>query len=527
MQLKILLMGLLALGICFAGLSVDQYTVSKDVFKPGEPGVATVTVSNPAGAERVTSISMTINNPSEITVTGAPGLADIDAGGSAIVSIPFRVKEDARPGIYLLNVMFTGYKSAGSTGLAATTTNTVSIPITVVNEPILSISSDKPSIGGIDQLTLTISNDGGKAFNLKIKIPSESEYLSYYSSTMSATSSGSSSVASSTGASSSVSSTSRGTSDVALYGISQIFIPEIAPNGNATLAVMLDSRNAIDGATDVPFLIEYEDELGISHSRIISLRMTVRNEKLDLSFIQQSDVITKKDSTLTLSIRNDGTSDLKDVRLSFTDTTIRIKDSGEMKFGDLKPGQTATASVMAFVELPPGVNPVNSEISWIEKDVQKQEAKQIPLTITSDADVGVYLEAKPLPLTIGSDHTISVLVSNLGSYSIQNVDVRIESPALRSLDISDRQYIGGLQTDDFSTVQFQMRANATSEGTYPVKVIVTYRDQSGEIMVRQVYQDVSVYAPMAGGDSPLPLVFGVLVIGALVWYFKFRRKAAA
>ena len=44
-------------------------------------------------------------------------------------------------------------------------------------------------------------------------------------------------------------------------------------------------------------------------------------------------------------------------------------------------------------------------------------------------------EAKPVPLVLNGQHTISVLVSNLGSYRIDNVDVSVSSPALSSLDI--------------------------------------------------------------------------------------------
>ncbi|MFZ5501804.1 MAG: hypothetical protein ACOY58_07855, partial [Candidatus Micrarchaeota archaeon] len=179
MNMKALLMVFMAFGMAFAGLSVDSYTVTKDSFRPGEPGVVTVTVSNPLGAERVTSITMSIDRPTELTVTSAPKLADIDAGGSAIVSIPFRVKDDARPGIYLMNVVFTGYKSAGSTGIAPTTTNIVSVPITVVNEPILVFTTDKQVIGGLDDIVLTIDNNGGKASNVRISTPTDASVSLY------------------------------------------------------------------------------------------------------------------------------------------------------------------------------------------------------------------------------------------------------------------------------------------------------------------------------------------------------------
>jgi len=484
--MKALLLVFLAFGIAFAGLSVDAYTVTKDSFKPGEPGVVTITVSNPTGAERVTSITMSIDRPPELTVTSAPKMADIDAGGSAIVSIPFRVKEDAKPGIYLLNIVFTGYKGVDAAGPSITSTNIASIPLTVVNEPILVFRTDKQLIGGLDDILVTIANNGGKASNVRISTPEDA--------------------------------------DVSLYGTDEIFISSIT--GTETTELMLDSRDAPDGPTDVAFLVQYQDELGISHTEDMTLRMTVRNERLDLTFIQNSDVVTKQESTMSFSIRNDGTETLEDVRLAFADSVLRIKGSGEMKFGDLAPGQTATASAVVFAELPPGVNLVDGQLSWIEKDVQKEGTRQVPITITSDAEVGVYLEAKPLPLMLGGDHTISVLVSNLGSYNIENVDVKIESPALRSKDISDIQYIGGLQNDDFSTVQFQMAVNTTAEGIYPVKITVNYRDQSGEWETQVISQSISVYGAAASQDSPLPLVLGVLVIGVAIWYFKFRKAKA-
>ncbi len=481
MKRTILLLLILALGVSFAGLSVQSYTVTKPVFAPNEPGVATVTVMNPAGSERVSAITMSIESPSELIVTSAPKMSDIDAGGTAIVSIPFRVKDTARPGIYLLNVVFSGYKSTGAAGSSQTSVNTVSIPITVVNEPELTATVDVKVLSSIDDVVLTISNNGGPAKNAKLSA----------------------------------------SGPVSLYGSDQIYLGQLT--GNTSIKLSLDSRNSTDGPTDVLFRLDYEDELGIPLSKNLTIRMTVRNERLDLTFKQMSDVVTKKEGNLTLSIRNDGTEELKDVRLSFPDTVLRIKDSGELKFGDLKPGQSATATAVVFAELPPGVNLVNSELSWIERDVQKEGSRQVPITITSDADVGVYLEGKPLPLTLGMEHTISVLVSNLGSYGIENVDVKIDSPALRSSDISDKQYIGGLQNDDFSTVQFQMKVNATEEGDYPVRITVNYRDQSGEWKQRVITQAITVHNHAVQEQSPLPLIIGAFVLVVAVWFFKFRK----
>ncbi len=487
MGMKLLSMLALLLGAAFAGLSVNDWTLSQESYRPGSNGVMELEISNPMisgfDIKAVNAVDIDIVAPPEIVVASDQFVGDIEPGGTTKISLPFRVLPSADSGIYSVELKLFG-RADRPTGGFDTFSKRVTIPVTVVNEPNLILSTGTQVIGGLDEVTLTLVNNGGKATNVKIRTSEASP--------------------------------------VSLYGTDAVFIQAIS--GNASALMTLDSRGAADGPTDVPFTIEYEDELGIRKSVESSLRMTVRNEKLDLSFAQQSDVITKKESTLALTITNDGSTGLRDVRLSFPDDMLRIKGSGELKFGDLAPGESATSSATVFAEIAPGVKLVSGELSWIEKDVQKSESRQVPITITSDADVGVYLEAKPLPLTAGSDHTISVLVSNLGSYAIENVDVRLVSPALKSLDISESQYIGGLQNDDFSTVQFLMKVNATGEGTYPVDIIVNYRDQSGDWKQRLVTQNISVYSQPAAEVSPLPLLGAIALAGAAVWYVFLRKR---
>ncbi len=508
MNIKALIMVLMAASVCFAGLSVNSQSTSREFYQPGDPGVATVSVTNPSGSDRASSITMTINSPPEIVITGAPSLADISAGGSAIVTLPFRVRTDAKPGIYLVNVFFSGFVNQGTTGSSVQTTNTASIPVTVVEEPQLSFAIDKPGLSGIDNVTLTITNNGGKASNVKITIPSAG-LQGANSSTLAAM------------ANSSIG----GASPIAFYGADQVFVQTIDKNGSAVVNITFDSRNAPDGPNDVPLLVQYDDELGFPNTQTATLRVTVRNEKLDLGIVQQSDVVTKKESNLTLQLTNNGPDTISDVRLSFLDPSLRLKDQNELKFGDIAPGASSTVSAVVYTALPPGVNNINSTVSWIDKDVQKEESRTVPVTVTSDADVGVYLEAKPLPLTLGGQHTLSVLVSNLGSYRIDNVDVSVSSPAMSSLDISDTQYIGGLNNDDFSTVQFLEQINATAPGEYPIRMVVNYRDQSGELKQKIVEQTINVYAQPTAESNPLPIVAGVVVILAAVWWFKFRKPA--
>lgn len=479
--MKKILILMLVLGIAFAGLSIENYTLTKSVFKPGEPGVATVTVSNPVGSERVSAITMDVSAPFELTVTSAPNLADINSGGSAIVSIPFKIKDSVKPGIYTVNVFFRGSTNSEGNSLSQNTVNSVSIPITVVNEPELSFVTDSQILTGFDEINVLIVNNGGVANNLRISLPNE----------------------------------------ISLYGKDQHYVGKV--EGEKEITLPLDSRDVENGARDLELKLNFEDALGIPHEEIATIRMTVRKEQLDLKFTQKSNINIRKEQVLTLEVLNNGDEYLEDVRLFFVNESMRLVEDNEIKFGDLAPGKSAVVSAKVFTEISPGVNQVDTLVQWVEREVQNEEQRKISLVISSDSDVSVFLEAKPLPLTAGGEHTISVLVSNLGSYSIENVDVEISSPILIPLDISSRQYIGGLQKDDFSTVQFLVRVNGSEAGEYPINMKINYRDQSGEWKQKNIIQDISIQNKVQSDDNPLWIiaVVGLLVVG--VWYFKFRK----
>jgi uncharacterized membrane protein len=249
----------------------------------------------------------------------------------------------------------------------------------------------------------------------------------------------------------------------------------------------------------------------------------VKNEKLDLRFNQLSSITTREDGTLSLEVENNG-EDIKDVRISFTDASFKLTDVSEIKVGDLTSNEKTTISANVLPTLTPGLNLVSAKVTWVEKDVSKEQTMNIPITITSDSDIAVYLESKPSPLTSGVEHTISVLVSNIGSYSIDNVDVGLNSDAFDLVDITPRQYIGSLEQDDFSTVQFKVRMKNVG-GEAPISINVKYRDASGDWVTKAITQSANVTSPVSNGNGTLLLGgFVVLVVVILIWYFKFRKK---
>jgi LPXTG-motif cell wall-anchored protein len=77
-----------------------------------------------------------------------------------------------------------------------------------------------------------------------------------------------------------------------------------------------------------------------------------------------------------------------------------------------------------------------------------------------------------------------------------------------------------------------MRVKAMLPGTYPLTVVVKYKDQSGvwvekEEMIKVTVRSLADTAPANGGNNTVPLMVGaVALLAAGYWYFKMRKKPA-
>ncbi len=483
-----MIFGILALlfmsGIAFAGLAVTSYDVSQESFAPGSQGIVTVYISNPSSGipeydNRLTEVGVVITAPPQIAITERQDIGDIEIGGSTFVTLPFKVASTADSGVYSLRFRVFSYAQTAQTRY-------ITVPITIANVPEFVFTPSPNILTSVDSISMTIMNNGGIAKNINIKIADDD-------------------------------------AGVALYGTNEIYVGDLS--GEKTISMMLDSRSAEDGPVDIPILLMYKDEIGVAHEETDYVRMTVKKEKLDIVFDQMSDVVTRQESSLVLTLNNNGDEDIEDVKLSFTGENMKMRDGNEFDFGYVKKGEKSTVSGTVFATFSPGLNLVPARISWIENDVNKEQDITVPLTISSDADVGVYIETKPAPLTAGQEHTLSVLVSNLGSYRIDNVDVAIESDVLTSLDITNKQYIGSLENDDFSTVQFKVQISPfVAPGDYDMTVKVTYRDQSGEWKTRNINQPVTIHGMPAEEGGILTYLIILVVLAVIVWYFFFRKK---
>jgi hypothetical protein len=105
-----------------------------------------------------------------------------------------------------------------------------------------------------------------------------------------------------------------------------------------------------------------------------------------------------------------------------------------------------------------------------------------------------------------------------------------DTPDFEIFNAQRAQYIGGLESDDFSSVQYKVRVKALLPGAYPISVLVKYKDQSGVWVEKSQSISLAVrspsdIAPANGNGIIVPLaVGGIAVLAAGYYYFRMRKR---
>jgi hypothetical protein len=493
---KVKMLAMLALamvllsGMASAAISVGAYTVTPSTLKPGEEGAISFSISNVVASSASATTSQLENvqvffggtvEGLQFTSTSPFNVGTIDSGGTAQVSVAFRVLPTAKGGA-ITAPFYISQKDK-------TDLKTVNAIVHVVNPPVITLTSDHQTVLGTDEVNLTVKNNGGSASRLRISLADGSNF--------------------------------------SFIGTSQIYIGDLS--GATTVAVPLDSRNVNEGVSSIPFVLTYQQEGGNETSETKYISVAVKKEKADVVFTQAEKMVTGRDNTLVLTVKNTGRA-LANVEFYLEDTSIQAKENKQVKLGNLASGDEKRISMRVFVNAQPGVRSMQVRLKWTEDDVDKEETTYVPVVVNSDADAAIYIDAKPSPIIVGGDHTLSITVSNVGSYKIQNVEVTLQdSPDFEIFNAQRSQYIGGLESDDFSSVQYKIRVKALMPGQYPITVVVKYKDQSGVWVEKRQEISISVRSPSdilpanGNGSTAMLLAGGVVVLAAGYWYFRMRK----
>lgn len=494
MEMKYALVALLLLGYAFAGLAISDYVVSPSTVEPGGSGYITFTLSNPSTSDTVKVVSASVSSSDMLGANRDFSVGYLEQSSSTVLSVPFKCSENISSGIYTVEITARGSTETYAYNRQTDTYNfkyetvekIATVPIKVVKKPILSVSLSSENLEDMTAETMTISNSGGTATNLRVSITN---------------------------------------TGIGFLNTDEIYFGEVAASSSKQATI--DARGAVDGATKLSMQITYLDEVGDEHTKTKEIPITVKKGEGDFRFSQSAPIVTGKDDTLTMVVTNMG-DPVEDLQLTFSTSSVVLRGLNKVEIGSLAKGESKTISVPLVANLPPGTNSVQASLSWVEKGENREGIITIPLSVKSDSEVGVFLEANPTPLVAGGQHTLSVTISNLGSYSIQGVTVEFASDALTLLTVQPEQYIGGLDKDDFSSVQYKVQVGNLAPGNYDATVKVSYKDASGARVTETKPVVIHVEPAAQSGDGTgMLLLLAAIVAGAGYWYFKMRKKPKA
>lgn len=491
MEFRYALFALMVFGLAFAGLSISSYTISPEVVEPGSSGVLEIIVSNSAQTDTVENVVIDVSSAEALGIDRGFVVGDLEAMSSVMVSLPFSASNDISSGYYTVEVKATGitkeYYLDSSNQLKSKTetfTKRASIPVQVVEQPSISVGLSEESIEDLTEETFTFTNTGGVANRVKITVLNEG---------------------------------------IGFLNQDQLYIEELADS--ATVSSTLDARGAQEGATKLQLQLVYQNELGTETTETKEIPITIQKAEGDFVFVQEGTIVTGENENLQLKLTNEGKA-VTNLRFTFQEEEVILRGLNEYTVGSISKDETKTLSVPLVANLPPGTQNVVLSLTWEESGENRMGTVSIPVEVVSDSTVGVYLEAKPTPLTAGTEHTISVTVSNLGSYDIEGTTVELESEAFTLLTIQPQQFIGGLESDDFSSVQYKVLVNQLAPGNYPAKVKVKFRDESGAWVTIEEEAIIGISEAVQEEACPMPvLAIGLVILVAVgYWWFRMRKK---
>lgn len=533
MKMKVILtiFCLLMSGLVFSDIGITNYEVVPETITVGSTGALVLTITNGASYE-ATGLKLDSFSSGGVYSNHGISIGEINPGGSTVISVPFYVEDDAEPGVYTLKAVIRGtYQDSSLDYDERDIYRTIEIPIIVENPAQFSIISSTQTVTTDDDfyVDVTIKNTGGVAGNAELTIMGSQSITTDNSATASASSS-SADVESSSELSVSDS------SSFYLLDENPMYLGDIETEINVRLHLSI-SASTQSGKNKIPLTLTYRDSLGQTISDVLYLTLSVNKQSPEFQIrIDEAELSSGLRDDLHIFVTNTGNLGAYNVRLGLdnNDALVPIGDS-QVFIGDLKVGETQSQLIRVGVnEVQPDFYTIPFDISYEDSNGEEQESNNIDIGIEIEPLISFssFVDAKPSPLVSGSIHTLSIQVSNTGSSSVKSLSVEIDSEHMTIVEAQDKQFIGALDGDDFSTLQYKVKLNDVEDGVYPINIKLNYKDsynqdkEFNDIVMVRIYSQSSASQFAEGGSDNTMCIMGIVLIiivgGVLVWHYKFR-----
>jgi hypothetical protein len=265
------------------------------------------------------------------------------------------------------------------------------------------------------------------------------------------------------------------------------------------------------------FSLEFQDTGFLRYP----VKVEVKNSPVVLSITDKPDTfVPGKKSVVTLSLSNLRTNAIKNVIVSPNTTDAEIIPQN-IVINNLNPGQTVN---LPFNVTPKTPTDIEFTAVYLNGPNTHQVGLLLPVRFNNDKTQADPVISNIISAPDGSNIRITGDVTNSGLQDAKSVTVAAGSPAI-PVDPFKVYAVGLLKPDDFSSFELTV----SSESPDSVPVIVSYKDQDGNIYTRSIAADISLAKTPKGNSntSYIPwIIVGIIaiVVGLAIGYQYMRKK---
>ena len=266
-------------------------------------------------------------------------------------------------------------------------------------------------------------------------------------------------------------------------------------DANFDLAI---APGATEGAAIMTVQITYEDKYGGAYTEEGKYTINITQPKIEIVDCEYSDVVNGGDGfTVTLTVKNSGTRDAKNVVVQYISEDDSIRYTGiqdHQTIESLKKGESTTVT-FDLRALPSAMEGKHSfRFSCSYKDAADsgsyENGLDYPLTVVQKASLGYDEVRLPESITSGESFTLPVCVYNTGFSPIFNIRCSLDCDGL----ICSSAFLGNLSPQESSdkamTVFVTTLSGSQKYGETYGNIEITYEDVNGEKQTE--YQSVKM-----------------------------------
>jgi len=266
------------------------------------------------------------------------------------------------------------------------------------------------------------------------------------------------------------------------------------------------------------FSLEFQDTGFLRYP----VKLEVKNSPVVLSITDKPDTfVPGKKSVVTLSLSNLRTNAIKNVIVSPNASDIEIIPQN-IVINSLDPGQTVK---LPFSITPKSPTDIDFEAVYLNGPNIHQVGLILPIQFNNDKTQADPVISNIVSAPNGNHIRITGDVTNSGLQDAKSVTVASGSPAI-PVDPFKVYAVGLLKPDDFSSFELTVSSESPDE----VPVLVSYKDQDGNIYSRSTAADISLAktpknnSSMSNAPWIIVGIIAVLVVLAIGYQYIRTRK---